>query len=393
VSVPSPFDRRSVSPRPRGSLRPETALRDHPSLLRRLLRQLLFVPDPQIYWIPFAFAAARRALGRRPADAIFCSGPPFSIFILGRGLKSYWRAPLVLDYRDVWMDHPWWPVPRWRRPLERWLERRLLAGADLVLANHNSMFQTLLARAPRIADRCLVVPNGFDPDELGPPVSPAWRSGQKFEMVYAGTLYRAVAGPDAHSDALSVQRPLGLFRALRRLYDRGVFGAGGVRVTFAGAKEGTDEDQNLRGCARECGVADLVEVLPRMEKSDVVPILRRAHLLLNILYYTEAQVAQKVYDYLHLEIPILSLFRGTEANASVVRRARAGPIVDPADSGAISSAIETIVREYAAGRRPIASDRQFIDEFDARSQARVLDSRLRALIAARRRSAGGHDGR
>ncbi|PYT16183.1 MAG: hypothetical protein DMF51_05295 [Acidobacteria bacterium] len=119
VSVPSPFDRRSVSPRPRGSLRPETALRDHPSLLRRLLRQLLFVPDPQIYWIPFAFAAARRALGRRPADAIFCSGPPFSIFILGRGLKSYWRAPLVLDYRDVWMDHPWWPVPRWRRPLER----------------------------------------------------------------------------------------------------------------------------------------------------------------------------------------------------------------------------------------------------------------------------------
>ena len=166
-----------------------------------------------------------------------------------------------------------------------------------------------------------------------------------------------------------------------------------MRVTFAGAKEGTDEGENLLGCARECGVADLVSVLSRMEKSEVVPILRRAHLLLNILYYTEAQVAQKVYDYLHLEIPILSLFRGSEANASIVRRARAGPIVDPADTRAISSAIETILREYDVGRRPIASDRQFIDEFDARSQARVLDSRLRALIAARRGSAGGHDGR
>ena len=85
---------------------------------------------------------------------------------------------------------------------------------------------------------------------------------------------------------------------------------------------------------------------------------------------------------------LMRVFKG------IVRRVVAISItLLPADSGAISSAIETIVREYAAGRRPIASDRQFIDEFDARSQARVLDSRLRALIAARRRSAGGHDGR
>src|SRR5207247_7113927 len=181
--------------------------------------------------------------------------------------------------------------------------------ADLVVANHDSMLRMLLAHTPWIADRCLVVPNGFDEDELGPPVRPAWMPGQTFEIVYAGTLYRAVAGSDGRSEPLSVQRPSGLFEALRDLADRGVFGPGGVRLTFVGAKEGTDEKANLMDCAREHGVADLVRVLPRMEKGDVVPIMRRAHLLLNILYYTEAQVAQKVYDYLHLEIPILSLFR------------------------------------------------------------------------------------
>jgi len=392
VSVKGPLDRPDPPAAPGGSPRAGATRPDRPSRLRSLLRQLLFVPDPQIYWIPGAYAALRRALSCRSADVIVCSGPPFSVFILGRALKLLWRTPLVLDYRDVWQDHPWWPVPRWRRLPEAWLERRLLSAADLVLANHDSMLRAFLARTPRIADRCVVLPNGFDPDELGPPVSPTWRSGQKFEIVYAGTFYRAVSGADGNSGPLSVEKPLGFFSALRILSERGAFGAGCVRVIFVGAKHGTDESDNLKGCARECGVADSVEVLPRMDKSQVVSILRRAHLLLNFCYYTESQVTQKVYDYMHLEIPILSLLRDSEANASVVRRARAGPVVDPTDTPGIASAIETILRQYDAGRRPISSDRAFIDQFAVRAQVRLLDSRLRALVERRSRRPGSLDG-
>jgi glycosyltransferase involved in cell wall biosynthesis len=393
LSVKGPLHR-DVAPVPaNGSPDTDSPHPDRPSPLRALLRELAFIPDPEIYWIPRAYAALRRSQGVGPADAIFCSGPPFSVFILGRALKLLWRAPLVLDYRDVWQDHPWWPLPRWRRLPEAWLERRLLAAADLIVANHDSMFRALLARSPRIADRCLVVPNGFDPEELGLPVRPTWTPGQRFEIVYAGTFYRPVGGPDGRSTPLSVQRPSGLFEAVRRLCERGAFGSGGVRLTFVGANKGTDEGANLMRCAREYGIADRVEALTRLEKSEVVPILRRAHLLLNILYYTEAQVAQKVYDYLHLEIPILSLFRNSEANASVVRRARAGPIIDPDDSVGIASTIEGILREYGTGGCPVASDRTYIDEFDARAQSRLLDARMRALTARRQAAAEGQDER
>ena len=392
VSVKGPLHRPDPPAGPGGSPQAEATRPDRPSRLRSLLRQLLFVPDPQIYWIPGAYAAVRRALSGRPADLVMCSGPPFSVFILGCALKMLWRVPLVLDYRDVWQDHPWWPVPRWRRFPEAWLERRLLAAADLVLANHDAMLRVFHTRTPWIADRCLVLPNGFDVDELGPPVSPTWRPGQRFEMVYAGTFYGAVAGVDGRSEPLSVERPSGLLGALRVLSDRGAFGAGGMRVTFVGAKQGTDESANIRDCARACGVADSVEVLPRMDKSEVVPILRRAHLLLNLCYYTEVQVTQKVYDYLHLEIPILSLLRDSETNASVVRRARAGPVVDPADTPGIASAIESILLEYDAGRSPISSDRTFIDQFAVRAQVRLLDSRLRALVERRGRRPGRPDG-
>lgn len=370
---------------PGGVPNPDTvAGPDQPSKLRVLLRQIAFVPDPQIYWIAPALAAARRAFSDGRADAVFCSGPPFSGFLLGRVLKALGWSPLALDYRDVWLDHPWWPIPRWRQGIERWLERRSLAAADLVIVNHDSMYRGLLDRHPEAADRCLVVPNGFDPEELGPPVDPVWGPGETFEMVYAGTLYRPVTRSHDEAEPLSVQRPVAFFAALRALSQRGVFGSGGVRATFVGATPGTAEAANLEACAREQGVADLVRVLPRREKAAVVPLLRRAHLLFNILYYTEAQVAQKVYDYLHLGIPILSLLRESEANASIVRRAGAGPIVDPADSDGIAAAVAGVVEAYRAGRPPLARDRTYIDQFDARVQAARIDARLRGFVTERR---------
>lgn len=358
------------------------------SRLRELLRQVAFLPDPQIYWIVPAIAAARRALSGGRADAVFCSGPPFSGFLVGRVLKALGWSPLALDYRDVWLDHPWWPLPRWRQGIERWLEGRCLAAADLVIVNHDSMQRGLLDRHPEAADRCLVVPNGFDPEELGPPVDPVWRPGETFEMVYAGTLYGPVTRSHDDPDPLSVQRPVAFFAALRALSRRGVFGSGGVRATFLGASPGTTEAANLEACAREQGVAEIVRVLPRREKAAVVPLLRRAHLQFNILYYTEAQVAQKVYDYLHLGIPILSLLRESEANASIVRRAGAGPIVDPADADGIAAAVQGVVEAYRAGRPPLVRDRSYIDQFDVRVQAARIDARLRSFVQGRRGNGG-----
>jgi glycosyltransferase involved in cell wall biosynthesis len=343
------------------------------------VRDAIFIPDPQIYWIPIAYAAACRAVRRDGISAVLCSGPPFSTFILGRLLRARFRVPLILDYRDVWQDHPWWPAPRWRRPIERWMEGRLLSAAGLVLINHDSMRKVLLGIHPRVEPRCIVLPNGFDPEEMGPPLSPTWRPGDRFEIVYAGTFYGPVAGIDDPGEPASVRRPAGLFAAVGALARRGAFGSGGARVTFVGAKPGTTEAATLAACARECGVDHLVEILPRMEKADVVPRLRAAHLLLNIVYHTEAQITQKVYDYLHLEIPVLSLIRRSEVNSLVVRTARAGPVVDPGDVAGIEKAIESILEAYKKEVPPVVTDRCFVDQFDVRAQANILDARIRSL--------------
>jgi glycosyltransferase involved in cell wall biosynthesis len=351
-------------------------------LWRRAAREVAFVPDPQVYWIPAALRATLAALGGRRPAAVFASAPPFSIFLLGRRLARRTGAPLVLDYRDVWTTHPWWPIPAWRRPIERALERRAQRSAGLVIANHDRMRDLLASGRPGLADRILVLPNGYDPADWGPPVRPAWTPGVRFEIAYAGTFYSATRHDAGDREPLSVRRPAGLFRAVRRLLDEHRFDAGGVRLRFVGARPGTPDAAMVRACAEECGVAAHVEVLPRQPIARLAPLLRESHLLVNVVYYTEAQVTQKLYEYMHLEIPVLSLVRESAPNAALAERAGVGPVVDPADPDAIAAAIAALLDAYRAGRSPIRPDRAFIDQFDVRRQTALLGARLRALAAA-----------
>ena len=348
-------------------------------LWRRAARQVAFLPDPQIYWIGAAFRATLQALSGRTPAAVLASAPPFSIFLLGGRLARATGAPLVLDYRDVWTTHPWWPIPAWRRPIERALERSVQRRATLVIANHERMREMLLAGRRGLASKTIVLPNGFDPGEWGPPVRPAWTPGTRFEIAYAGTFYSPTRHDDGSPGALSVRRPEGLFRAVRGLLDQGRFGPGGVRIRFMGARAGTSDAATVLECAERCGLGPSVEVLPRQPIATLAPLLRQSHLLLNVCYYTEAQVTQKIYEYMHLEIPVLSLVRDSRPNADLATRAGVGPVVDPADEAGIAAAIESVLAGYRSGGPPIRPDRAFIDQFDVRRQIAALGARLRAL--------------
>src|SRR5204863_2325642 len=107
-------------------------------------------------------------------------------------------------------------------------------------------------------------PNGFDPVEWGAPVRPSWKSGQRFEIAYAGTFYSAARQEEGSPAAVSVRQPDGLFAALRRLAGDRAFGTGGVRVRFIGARAGTSDAASVRECARAHGLEEMVEVLPRL---------------------------------------------------------------------------------------------------------------------------------
>src|SRR5205823_2572694 len=87
-------------------------------------------------WFPRAIPGLVRAVRRFRPDVVLTSGPPHCVHGLGWLLKRAYRLPWVACFRDPWHTNGpryagWFPWGQW----ERYCERRVMAGADCVVAN------------------------------------------------------------------------------------------------------------------------------------------------------------------------------------------------------------------------------------------------------------------
>ena len=74
---------------------------------RRWILRNLILPDRTMTWLPFAVCKGIKIANRENIDIIFATCPPHSALLIGAVLKLFTRKPLVLDYRDDWIDTPW----------------------------------------------------------------------------------------------------------------------------------------------------------------------------------------------------------------------------------------------------------------------------------------------
>ncbi|MBK6779455.1 MAG: glycosyltransferase family 4 protein [Gemmatimonadetes bacterium] len=101
-----------------------------------------------------------------PADVVIASSPPFFPLLAGPIAARRRRALLVLEVRDLWPDYlvemGRLPDGVIRRALFA-LERRLLAGADLVITVTEPLRQRLIEKGV-VPEKVIVAPNGVDTD-------------------------------------------------------------------------------------------------------------------------------------------------------------------------------------------------------------------------------------
>jgi len=69
------------------------------------IRQTIHFPDNKVGWTPFAYTSG---MGIK-YDAIFVTAPPFSSFITAYYMARRTGKPLILDFRDAWLEYPFIP--------------------------------------------------------------------------------------------------------------------------------------------------------------------------------------------------------------------------------------------------------------------------------------------
>ena len=308
------------------------------------LRRLVWFPDDQVGWLPFAVGALVVAHRRAPMDAVVSSASPVTAHVAAWIGSRLIGVPWVADFRDPWLDNPLEPMrgfARWRRAT---LEHAIVRGAARSTFATRGLRDAYAQRYPRLAGRFSVLPNGYERasggrnNEADAAPAPSPRRAGPVRLVYAGSLYRPseldtfLAGVALFADA----RP----DAAERL-----------EVAFIGAA--TDECRVVADRWRaDPRIAPLVRFGGFVPRAEAVAAIAGADAALTLLGGGPGMavfVGAKLYDYLALDKQVLAIVPPGDAR-DVLAELDWGIIADP-EPAAVAAALGRLVDEPAPARR------------------------------------------
>jgi glycosyltransferase involved in cell wall biosynthesis len=331
---------------------------DHVPRWKRFLVAMALLPDDHQGFVLPALLRSLRIL-RRGVDLIYTSGPPHSAHLVGLGLKWLTGVRWAAEFRDPWTDNavrPRYAVSGTAFAIQRWMERKTLAGADQIIAVSDAAGRLFEAKTERLASReIVVVRNGIE--QLEPPADLSPRQGP-IQIVYLGGLYH---GRD----------PRPFLEALAVLRDRGARGLANLRVDFYG------DCRRYRGIAveavvRDLGLASIVQIHDAVHRSAVPALMANADLLLLLAQQQPVQVPAKLYEYLAARRPILAFADADGETAEMLRQAGGHALV-PAT--ATAEAVIPIVEQAIAGARDwVSGNEDVLEEWSApRQMSRLVE--------------------
>lgn len=290
-----------------------------------LYRMLVYFPDMQVGWYPYAVKAGKRLLKTWTPDLIYASGMPFTGHLVARRLAHHSSVPWIGELRDLWMDNHYYEFPFLRRWLEGWLEKRTLGDA-IALVTVSEPFAKKLKE--RFSCHVAVIMNGVDAQAPALP-PPTGSSGPELTLLHAGMLYEGKRDPSP------------LFKALALLGDE----RSKVNVRFYGR-----QISGVLPLAKRYGVEDCVEVHGPVPHHESLRLQNTHDVLLLLLWADpreEGNYPGKLFEYLGSRRPVLIIGAENNVSCHLVQDHKAGLVLN--DPEKLASQLRQWVELKASG--------------------------------------------
>jgi glycosyltransferase involved in cell wall biosynthesis len=260
--------------------------------LRKVLQffgDLFFIPDTKIGWKSIAVKAASEILKQEHFDVLFATAPPQTDFLIGAALKKKFGIPLVVDYRDAWLDYPfkYFPTPL-HRMWHKHLEKRVLKAADKVVVTHRRVKESILRRYPTVGyHEVHIISQGFDPEDFSSLATEKRARSLKMKIAHAGTFY--------------ADRNPGVFlQGLANALQSNPKIRGRIEVNFIGNVR--EEDRQM---AKRLDLQQVVNFAGYLPHQECVKGLAEADLLWFVID-NDFQTPGKLYEYFGARKPLIA---------------------------------------------------------------------------------------
>jgi glycosyltransferase involved in cell wall biosynthesis len=298
-----------------------------------MISDTFFIPDNKIGWKKKAVKAASKLFEEQNFDVIFATAPPFTDLLIGAELAKKFHKPLVVDYRDPWLDYPTKYYPT---PLHRWknyrLEKEVLRTAARILTTNRRVKELILKRHKFLDYHDVtILPQGYDPADFQQEKLPA-PPKKRMRITHAGVFY-------------GDRTPAHFLAALKKVYADHPEMKGRIEATFIGNFQ--DEYVAL---VQQMGLEESVTITGYMDHKPCVRHIMSADVLWLMLN-NDRQSPGKFYEYLGARKPVLACVPDGFIRQAL-KEAEGGVIVDPADVDGIAAAIAEYYLQFTSNTLP-----------------------------------------
>lgn len=306
--------------------------------LKDFIYNLCYFPDQAGPWIIPAVLKGRKLVRQNELNVIFATGSPWSGLITGYLISISTGKPLVVDFRDPWVNNPFHQSKG--QLLDRWsanLEKKVVNHAAAVSLNTEPLMEEFLQRYPKLdRDKFFVMPNGIDRQdfELIKQEAPLKADKNTLSLCHAGFLY-------------GVRDPARLLDALRAI-NQTLTGTG-RRIIFTQIGD-VSLSYDIRQTYSDLIDKGLLILEPAKPYQDCLQSLAVADIVVNIQSGTKTQIPSKLYDYLAIKRPILHLTPKTGALGRLVEKYKLGTCIEFESTDELEHYLSSKIADLAAGK-------------------------------------------
>ena len=303
------------------------------------LSQTFLIPDSKIFWRSAATQLASKIITENKIDMLFATAPPYTDFLIACELKEKFNIPLVLDYRDSWIDCPnnFYPTPLHKAKHKK-LETGVLHCADKVVTINDKIKELIHLRYPFVNDeKVSVIPQGFDPEDFQ---NAELMKNNKMRISYSGSFLNYYT-PKHFIDGLKLA--IGKLPELKN----------NIEACFIGTFP-----EEYKEYIKQQGLEDAVNIVGYVEHSVCTKYLAGSDVLwmmINKSERSDLHSTGKLYEYFGANKPILACVPEGVARRSLDMHG-AVILTEPDDASAIADAILNFYEKFKSGKMPVPND-------------------------------------
>lgn len=265
---------------------------------------IVWLPDDKTGWIIPAVIRGLFLVYSKKIDAIYTTGPPHSVHIIGLLLKVLTGRRWVSDFRDPWIvdDKPLFVRSTLSDKLERWLVKSVVDKSDTVISVTPEMTNWFQQHFLGVAkSKFVTIYNGYDSKEYDKYLT--LKKHEKITFTYAGSFY---LGRD----------PEHFLKALRLLIDEQRIQEDKIAVQFIGSCRYL-YGNSIEDMVQRIGLEKVVTFTDYIPRHEAFREMARSHIMILFAQNQPLQIPGKLYEYIGLRSVVLAIC-GPGATANIL---------------------------------------------------------------------------